>query len=116
MVASANVEDFKSRLIKRRGELSTRLRSIEEDLGTFLSDEEDRDFEREDDDVQEELGQQGLAEVRAIDAALQRIEDGRFGICARCGQPISSRRLDAVPHAALCMNCVAEIGGETRDG
>ena len=116
MVARMNVEDFKSRLIKRRGELSARLRNIEEDLDAFLPDEEERVFERGDDDVLEELGEQGLAELKAIDAALQRIEDGRFGICVRCGQPMSRERLDAVPHAALCMNCVAEIGGETHNG
>jgi RNA polymerase-binding transcription factor DksA len=115
MVAETNVEDFKSRLINRRNELSARLRSVEDDLATSLPDEEDRVFEREDDDVLEELGEQGLTELKAINAALQRIGDGRFGICVRCGQPISRERLDAVPHAPLCMNCVAEIGGETHN-
>ena len=43
--------------------------------------------------------------LRAIDAALQRIEDGTFGICESCGQPISEERLEAIPYATQCIDC-----------
>ena len=43
--------------------------------------------------------------LRAIDAALQRIEDGTFGICETCGQPISEERLEAIPYATQCIDC-----------
>jgi RNA polymerase-binding protein DksA len=43
--------------------------------------------------------------LRAIDAALQRIEDGTFGICTSCGQPISEERLEAIPYATQCIDC-----------
>jgi RNA polymerase-binding protein DksA len=116
MDAITPIEKFKSRLIRRRAELSARLRSLEEDLATFRPDDDDRAVEREDEEVLESLGEQGLLELRAIDAALQRIDDGRFGICAQCGQPISGGRLDAVPHAALCMACVADNNEGVRNG
>ena len=43
--------------------------------------------------------------VGAIDAALARIDDGTYGRCARCDEPIPEARLDALPYAVLCVPC-----------
>ena len=43
--------------------------------------------------------------LRAIEAALGRIEDGTFGICQTCGQAISEERLEAIPYATQCIDC-----------
>ena len=43
-----------------------------------------------------------------IDAALQRIEDGTYGICRTCGVPISDARLEAVPTATQCVECKSQ--------
>jgi RNA polymerase-binding protein DksA len=40
-----------------------------------------------------------------IDEALRRIQDGSYGKCLKCGKPISSARLQAVPHARMCIEC-----------
>ncbi|MEM8993293.1 MAG: TraR/DksA family transcriptional regulator [Acidobacteriota bacterium] len=40
-----------------------------------------------------------------IDDALKRFDDGTYGICVHCGQQISVERLQAVPWAALCIDC-----------
>jgi len=40
-----------------------------------------------------------------IDDALKRLDDGSFGICQQCNQPITMSRLKAVPYASLCINC-----------
>ena len=37
--------------------------------------------------------------------AIQRIDDGNYGTCERCGNPIEAARLKALPHALLCMDC-----------
>jgi RNA polymerase-binding protein DksA len=42
-----------------------------------------------------------------IDQALERVENGSYGDCLNCGQPISRERLEAVPHAVLCITCKA---------
>jgi len=42
-----------------------------------------------------------------IDRALGRIDDGTYGLCESCGNPIPEARLEAVPYAALCMSCQA---------
>ena len=43
--------------------------------------------------------------IREIDAALQRIEDGTYGICEEDGAKISKARLKAIPWARLCIEC-----------
>jgi RNA polymerase-binding protein DksA len=45
------------------------------------------------------------AAVEEIDAALERVKAGTYGICLRCGKNIPVARLEAVPHAALCIDC-----------
>jgi DnaK suppressor protein len=40
-----------------------------------------------------------------IDEALRRIQEGTYGKCLKCGKPISSARLQAVPHARMCIEC-----------
>ena len=46
-------------------------------------------------------------QVAAIDAALRRLVEGRYGVCERCGQPIGAERLAARPAAATCVRCAA---------
>ncbi len=40
-----------------------------------------------------------------LDQALDRIQDKSYGVCRECEQPIDPRRLEAVPHATLCISC-----------
>ena len=46
--------------------------------------------------------------LKKIDKALQRIEEGTFGICERCEEPINAKRLEARPVTTLCIRCKAE--------
>jgi RNA polymerase-binding protein DksA len=46
-----------------------------------------------------------LAELRRMDAARSRIEDGSYGTCIDCGQDIGFERLRANPGAERCINC-----------
>jgi DnaK suppressor protein len=43
-----------------------------------------------------------------IEAAIQRIEDGSYGLCETCGEQIPKTRLDAIPYAALCIHCASQ--------
>jgi RNA polymerase-binding transcription factor DksA len=47
--------------------------------------------------------------LQQVDHAMTRIEAGTYGICERCGKPIPASRLDALPEAALCIDCKAEM-------
>jgi DnaK suppressor protein len=43
-----------------------------------------------------------------IEAALERIEDGTYGICEECGVKIPKKRLNAIPFAAMCVKCASQ--------
>lgn len=45
--------------------------------------------------------------LASIDQALERVESGGYGFCQNCGNPITHERLEAVPHAVLCITCKA---------
>ena len=46
-----------------------------------------------------------LDELRAIDAALLRVADGSYGVCAACDRPIDVKRLNLTPQALRCIDC-----------
>ena len=48
------------------------------------------------------------AELQRIAGALRRIEDGEYGDCLRCGEPIAEKRLELDPAAPLCITCASE--------
>ena len=96
----------KAALRQRLVELGARLEAIEEELDSHHNpDWEDLATEREGDEVLEATGQAGLAEISQIRAALRRIEDGSYGLCVRCGEPIAEARLDALPWTPICRSC-----------
>ena len=51
------------------------------------------------------LVQQAEAHLDEIDAALERIDDGTYGVCAVCGRPIPAARLNVRPTATTCVGC-----------
>ncbi len=57
------------------------------------------------------LSAQARASVEEIDAALAKIADGTYGFCESCGSAIPRARLEALPHARLCVSC--KSGGLT---
>ncbi len=47
-------------------------------------------------------------ELEAIEEALQRLENGSYGLCEVCGQPIEPRRLEIMPETPLCRACMSQ--------
>jgi DnaK suppressor protein len=41
--------------------------------------------------------------LRLIEIALRKIDDGTYGICERCGEPITAARLEAIPYTPYCI-------------
>ena len=99
---------YKTRLKKRLHELDERLHDIEDELdGPHSSDWEESATEREGEEVLESLGVAGQQEIARIRAALGRIRDGSYGVCAKCGDEISPERLDLLPDTPFCKNCAS---------
>ena len=101
----------------REKQLRERLTTLEgriHRIEAHLEQPADKDWEEnatasEMDEVLEELGHAGTAEVQAIYAALERLKSGTYGNCARCGERISEERLNVLPHTPLCKTCAHEI-------
>jgi DnaK suppressor protein len=49
-------------------------------------------------------------QLREIDAALGRLAEGTYGVCASCGRQIAAERLSARPAATACIDCAARAG------
>jgi DnaK suppressor protein len=98
-----------------RHELETRRRRIVDDMQRGLSRIRQADArvitsEGPDDDTSDiDIGVVGImnATVDRIDAALERLADGGYGLCTRCHRPISEARLRALPFAVRCQACEA---------
>lgn len=106
--------ELKERLLEERRDLEAQLKEIEESSfstpqsdisGEVAFDEEYADsgtatFERERDLSLENNTKDLLGKIAK---ALDRMEQGKYGICERCGKPIEKARMKALPYALLCI-------------
>jgi DnaK suppressor protein len=82
-----------------------------DDLENQLSDPGEKDWEenaiaKEGDQTLSAVKATSELEIRDIRLALHRIESGEFGVCTVCQKPIAKARLNAVPWATHCVDCV----------
>jgi DnaK suppressor protein len=112
--AKKELDDLRKRLQDERAELQRQAREIEESsfrtpqselTGEVSFDEEYADagtatFERERD---LSLTNNIKDLIEKIDHALERIDQGSYGLCERCGRPIEKARIKALPYATLCI-------------
>jgi RNA polymerase-binding protein DksA len=68
------------------------------DLADIASDDIDRK-------MIEALGSQDIKRLKLIDSALTRIQQGKYGLCVKCGKRIPKERLEAIPYALMCIEC-----------
>lgn len=101
-----DLNHFKKLITTRLEELDVRIHDVDHELGEPKSaDLNEQAIDIEDDEVLESLGAAAQKEVSLLKLALKRIEAGSYGVCAKCEEPISTARLEAVPYAPLCKRC-----------
>jgi RNA polymerase-binding transcription factor DksA len=114
-----NLTEARSLLVDERRRLSSLLDSFANDETEASSIGELTDYDQHQADVATETFEQwrevGMRqtiqnEIAEVDAALVRVEDGTFGICEHCHQPIDVERIRAVPFARFCRD--HQPGGE----
>lgn len=106
---------FRALLDARRAELEELLARLERDEASIRHDRADATADDEHDPEGTTLSGEwqkldGLqrsmkAELAEVVAALGRIDDGTYGRCIRCGQPIPTGRLEVRPMATMCVPC-----------
>ena len=106
---ATDLQRYKRLLLTKRAELTTRHAAASaslgaDDLGDF-ADQANADAEAE---LNIRLRQTDIHLLRAIESALHRITQDRFGVCEMCGSPISKARLEALPWTPLCRDCMEQ--------
>ena len=114
MSTAIDTEHLRRRLLEERKRVVDAIENLHNENPGSIADETDEPtfqnnhlgdiatvtFDREMASTLEDNSTHVLTE---IDGALQRIEDGTYGLCERCGQPIGGERLEALPWATLCI-------------
>src|SRR5499426_216980 len=92
---------LRQELMSRLARIEGRLDKVEHDrrrgTNTLDPDWEEQATVRQNDEVLDELAEAERLQARAIRAALQRLEDGSYGRCVTCGEPIDRRRIGSSP-------------------
>ncbi|MDR2246585.1 MAG: TraR/DksA family transcriptional regulator [Treponema sp.] len=104
------VERMKKSLSDLKAEITAKLVTSSEDFKEIVEGMDPKDMaDVASDDIDrkmiEALGAQELKRLRLIDSALTRIQQGKYGLCVKCGKRIPQGRLDAIPYALMCVEC-----------
>lgn len=108
---------FKKDLILQREALAKDLRQATSD---FLNDESsytdavDQASADTDKSLLLQMKNRERDTLLQIDEALKRIDEGNYGECERCDEPISEARMKAFPFTTLCVDCKAELESEEQ--
>lgn len=110
-----DTERFRKLLLDERSRVSATIEHLHESNSVSLEEETEEEtydnhladsatatFNREIDYTLEENSENVLG---AVNSALERIDDGTYGTCARCGKQIAEERLEAIPYATRCIDC-----------
>jgi RNA polymerase-binding protein DksA len=108
--------DFKmlrSRLKSERGRLIEELEQLKASANTTQERGEGSPFGKMAEEATKTLELEKLSALEkrireqlvGVEHALHKFEEGTYGLCDNCGQPIDPERLEALPQASLCMNC-----------
>lgn len=108
--------ELRKNLEDRRRGIQRRLAAIERDLTKQLNaDSADRAIETENDEVLVEMDRSGREELKAISSAIERLDNGTYGLCVLCGAKIGEARLEALPFTPFCVDCARDAGDRERD-
>ncbi len=117
--------DFKmlrSRLKNERGRLIEELEQLKASANTIEERREGGPFSKMVEQAAETLELENrLAlekrikeQLAEVEHALHKLEEGTYGLCEGCGQPIDPARLEALPQAKLCMSCKAQQAKDAK--
>jgi RNA polymerase-binding protein DksA len=122
-LSSKRIDQIRKRLADRREELRAdiqrELRKYDDEsyaeLAGVVADSGDRAFGDLLSDVNLAEVTRDIDEVRGIEAAFDRLAEGKYGICLSCGGRIDRRRLEAHPAAVRCLECQRAFESRNRE-
>ena len=109
---------FKELLLERKKQIEKNIletkNEIEELKNFEVNDDGDYASLCTDNLIDSAINNQQLKELQEIEEALKKIENGTYGICEMCGEPIRKLRLKVKPYAKYCIVCREIIEKEPR--
>jgi DnaK suppressor protein len=103
--------DHKQALLEK---VKTNVSSSKEDVPTEVRDSADVASDYYERELAWGLSETERMRLQEVEDALERIEDGSYGKCDRCGGQISAQRLEALPFARLCVECQSKEETNTK--
>jgi DnaK suppressor protein len=107
--ATMNEQVYKDALLKKRGEIlgTGGIKPLQASMenNSRQGDMADQASGNNEVHIQLKLKQTDAKILRNIEEALWRLENGTYGICRECNEPIAPARLNAIPWARLCITC-----------
>lgn len=104
--------EIRDNLTARYQAIQDRLQKISGDVQhknePLNADFAEQAIQRENDEVLDALDQSIRLEMAQIEATLKRLDEGNYGICAKCEKKIPIKRLAALPYASLCVQCAEQ--------
>ncbi len=110
----AALEDERRRLAHRLQQWQDTERELSADIREEPRDTGDRGIDERELARLEPLSDRAFRRLQAIDAALERASQRRFGVCDRCGEHIPVARLRAIPETTRCVRCARDASGAAR--
>lgn len=111
---------MKQELLEKKAALTRsvarELEEVSNEDGHHLADMADPGGDANDEDRNFRLLEMSGAELEQVEAALELIEDGTYGSCESCQEPISVERLKALPFATKCIGCKRAEESSESDG
>jgi RNA polymerase-binding transcription factor DksA len=96
-------------LIQMELDLLNRLKKLSIDKSkTHSKIPDEQSIELENDEVIDQLEVETTQELQQVKNALERIKQGKYHECTKCGLEISSERLEAIPYTTLCIACAEQ--------
>jgi RNA polymerase-binding transcription factor DksA len=93
-------------LIRQRDELQRRIDDLQrQERAETQDDTTDTAHEWGNAELRGDEMDQALNELRSVEQALMRMDQGGYGACGRCGKPIGDERLELLPETVLCAAC-----------
>ncbi len=112
----AELKQFERKLVEERqkilkeleyegSQIATTQVEASGDLSAYSNHMADQGTETERREITSQILSTRREALFEIDLALEKINQGKYGVCERCGKPINKRRLKFLPQARLCIRC-----------
>ena len=111
----SRLESEKQRLTREFEQLKSSVRPASERReGSPFGKREEEATETAELETRLELEKRIRDQLAKVEHALSKFENGTYGLCDVCGQPINPERLEALPQANLCLNCKASQAKDAK--